>query len=129
MEGWTTPKQVSAAMLIMAFASFPQILSVTRSEWSQSLDIAIACFSIGMPLSTGYFLREAKMESPHGDWWRNLRDAGWVLSVVINDLRRSCDVSSSWPAQRDLFRTRGDLAVLLILVGAHADGEWGTGKG
>ena len=63
MEGWTTPKQVSAAMLIMAFASFPQILSVARSEWSQSLDIAIAFFSIGIPLNTGYFLPRRKWQA------------------------------------------------------------------
>ena len=46
MEEWTTPKQVSAAMLIMAFAVFPQILSVAKSDWSNSLDLDVGDVSI-----------------------------------------------------------------------------------
>ena len=128
MEGWTTPKQVSAAMLIMAFASFPQILSVARSEWSQSLDIAIAFFSIGIPLNTGYFLREAKMASPHGDGWRNMHDAGWVLSVGITISGVAAMFHHLGVHNATCFGLAVLLAVLLILVRAHADGEWGTGK-
>ena len=128
MEEWTTPKQVSAAMLIMAFASFPQVLSVPRSEWSQALDVAIACFSIGIPLSTGYFLRQAKMESPHGDWWRNLHDAGWVLSVVITISGVAAMFHHLGVHNATCFGLAVILAILLILIGARADGEWGAGR-
>ena len=128
MEEWTTAKQVRAAMLIMAFASFPQVLSVPRSEWSQALDVAIACFSIGIPLSTGYFLRQAKMESPHGDWWRNLHDAGWVLSVVITISGVAAMFHHLGVHNATCFGLAVILAVLLILIGARADGEWGAGR-
>lgn len=128
MEEWTTPKKVSTAMLIMGFAAFPQILSVSKNDWSPALDIAVACFSIGIPLSAGYFLREAKMESPHGNWSRNLHDVGWVISVSIT-------IGGIWAMFHHLGVENGTsfggsiiLAVLLILVGAHADRDWGHGK-
>ena len=105
MEEWTTPKQVSAAMLIMAFASFPQVLSVPRSEWSQALDVAIACFSIGIPLSTGYFLRQANGKPARRLVAEPARRRMGCLRRH-NDLRGSRDVSSSRSAQRDMFWPR-----------------------
>ena len=69
-------------MLIMTFAVFTQILSMAKSDWSNWLDLAVACFATGIPLSSGYFLRSAQMQGPHGDLWRNLHDGLWVLSVA-----------------------------------------------
>jgi hypothetical protein len=54
-------------MLIMTFAVFTQILSMAKSDWSNWLDLAVACFATGISLSSGYFLRSAQMQSPHGD--------------------------------------------------------------
>jgi hypothetical protein len=124
MEEWTTPKQVSAAMLIMAFAVFPQILSVPKSDWSDSLDLAVACFATGIPLCSGYFLRSAQMQSPHGNFWRNLHDGLWVLSVATTIAGVAATFYHLGQHHANSFLWSILLAVVVIFVGARADGEW-----
>ena len=120
----STPKTLTGAAL-----AYSVILSVARSEWSQPLDVAIACFSIEIPLLTGYFLREAKIESPHGDWWRNVHYAGWFLSIVTTIFGVAAMFHHLSVHNATCFGLAVILAVLLILVRAHADEGWGTGRG
>ena len=129
MEEWTTPKQVSAAMLIMAFAVFPQILSVPKSDWSDSLDLAVACFATGIPLCSGYFLRSAQMQSPHGNFWRNLHDGLWIISVAIIIAGVAATFWHLGMHHANSFLGSILLAIVITVgVGGRADGDWGKDK-
>jgi hypothetical protein len=110
-------------MLVVSFAFLPQVLSVPNEDWTPSLELAVGFFAVGIPLSTGYFLRAAKLESPHGTFMRNLHDAGWGLSLffTIAGLAAMLDHFGWYHALS--FGAAILLALVFALVGAHADGE------
>jgi hypothetical protein len=123
MEEWTTPKQISVAMLIVSFACLPQVLSVPKQDWTLPLEMAVGFFAVGIPVSAGYFLRPAKLESPHGTFMRNLHDAGFGLSLFFTIAGLALMLYHLGCHHSVAFVLAIALTVVFVLVGAHADGE------
>ena len=62
MEEWDQTQAGKRGNAHNGVPVFPQILSVPKGDWFNWLDLGIACFATGVPLSNGYFLRSAQRD-------------------------------------------------------------------
>jgi hypothetical protein len=122
MEDWTTPKTISATMAASCFAAFTQIATQSPAGLTPALKVAIGCFVIGIPLSIGFFLRPAALETPGGNAFRKIHDILWGGSVLVSIAGLTAIFWHFSIIFADLFLGAFILATLITaFIGARAD--------